>query len=218
MLAAGRGCRGCLCEDTTGSSRFQLAPSDPPQDTGEPVSQTGGTSVKMCLRKGRKHWTGWRRGKKKSETAVQTPRSEKEEKAVLHGGADIPLQPMEHLHRHRWMFLKDCSPWRTHTGAEEKHAEEGAGGRDADHNSHPSPMCHSGWREELGVKKRSWAWKRGEKRCCFNICLFLVHIKIYFYINIANIIKVNENYSIYLKKIYLFTDGKYWCLGKFYLI
>lgn len=43
-------------------------------------------------------------------------------------------------------------------GAEEKHGEEGAAGRDADHNSHPSPMCHSEElqrREMLGVKKRS---------------------------------------------------------------
>lgn len=51
--------------------------------------------------------------------------------------------------------------------------------------------------------------ERGEERCCFNVYLFVVHIKIYFDINIVNIIKANENYSMYVTNTYLFTDGKY---------
>jgi len=56
VLAVGR-CRVSLCEkrpkaapmlDRDSSSRL---PMDPPQDTAEPVSQTGGTSRKEYLRK-----------------------------------------------------------------------------------------------------------------------------------------------------------------------
>lgn len=37
-------------------SQFQLVPTamDTPQDTGEPISQAGGTSVKTCLGNGKK--------------------------------------------------------------------------------------------------------------------------------------------------------------------
>jgi len=55
---------------------------------------------------------------------VQTPRSEIEEKLVLCGEDDIPLQPVEEVRWHRWVFLKDCSQWWTHTGAEDKHREK----------------------------------------------------------------------------------------------
>jgi len=67
VLAAGRGCRGGLCEETTSSSWFQPAPVDAPQDTAEPVSQIGDTPVKTCLRKGGKCSTGRRGWKTKSE-------------------------------------------------------------------------------------------------------------------------------------------------------
>lgn len=29
--------------------------------------------------------------------------------------------------------------------------------------------------EESGVKEWSWAWEKGEKRCSFNVCLFVCH-------------------------------------------
>lgn len=44
-----RGCQGGLCEERlrlthAGDSQFQLAQTDPPQDTAGPLSQDGGTS------------------------------------------------------------------------------------------------------------------------------------------------------------------------------
>lgn len=91
-----------------------------------------------------------RREQKEWEAAVQTPRSGKEEKVVLHGGADIPLQPVEDLCQHGWIFPKDWSPWWTHTGAEEKHGEQGAVGRDTDHNP-VTPITPAPLRAETGV-------------------------------------------------------------------
>lgn len=59
VLAVG-GCRvasvrrgwGCSMLDTAGSSRLQPSSVGTFRDTAEPVSQVGGASGKMCLRKG----------------------------------------------------------------------------------------------------------------------------------------------------------------------
>jgi len=63
--------------------------------------------------------------------------------------------------------------------------------------------------------ERSWELRRGaepgirvRKGFFFNVCPFVVQIKIYFYINTVSLINVNENCSMCLKNIYLFTDGK----------
>lgn len=69
------------------------------------------------------------------------------------------------------------------------------------------PMLPGGERG-LGSGEEKLSLERGEERYCFNVYLFVVHIKIYFDINIVNIIN-NENCSICLTNIYLFTDGKY---------
>ena len=76
---------------------------DPLQDIAEPSSQAGGTSVKMYLRKGTKNagQTEEEGEKRESETAVQTPRSVKEEEEVL----EAPEQRFP------------SSLWRNHAGA-----------------------------------------------------------------------------------------------------
>lgn len=44
---------GCPMPDTTSCSWFQLAPTDPPKDTAEPISQDTGASGKGTVRKGK---------------------------------------------------------------------------------------------------------------------------------------------------------------------
>jgi len=48
------GCRGGCCGKRPGAApcRTQSAPTEPLQGTAEPLSQTGATSGKTCLRKG----------------------------------------------------------------------------------------------------------------------------------------------------------------------
>ncbi|KAK4826394.1 hypothetical protein QYF61_008065 [Mycteria americana] len=50
--------RGCPVPDAAGPSRFQPAPTAPPQGRAEPLSQDGGALGKACVRKGGKHHTG----------------------------------------------------------------------------------------------------------------------------------------------------------------
>jgi len=63
-------------------SRGQVVPADsamdPLQDTAEPMSKAGGTSVKTCARKGRKCWTG-RKEREEEEKEEEEEEGEEEE-------------------------------------------------------------------------------------------------------------------------------------------
>lgn len=69
-----------------GHSWFQATPVDPPQGTAEPLSQDGGASVIIYLRKGTKCQTGRRGGNQKSKKE-QRKHQQEEKEQVLHGGA-----------------------------------------------------------------------------------------------------------------------------------
>lgn len=53
------------------------------------------------------------------------------------------------------VFLKDCSPWRTHVGAGEESEEEKATER-----NHYVLTAASHLPEKLEVKESSWEWRR----------------------------------------------------------
>ena len=105
VLAAGHR-RGGLCarEERPGlpcarHSRFQPAPMDPPQGTAEPLSQDGGVSGKVCVRKGRKHCAAIEREVRK-KCARNSPADSKVSEEGGGGGApgvgaEIPLQTLE---------------------------------------------------------------------------------------------------------------------------
>lgn len=104
VLAVG-GCRAGLCGKRSQLSPWRTQPCqppDPPQGQDEPISQTGGASGKTYLREDKKSGAG-RGGQEKGEwkPAEVTPRSEEE-----------VLQAQEQS-----FTDKDCSLWRTHSGA-----------------------------------------------------------------------------------------------------
>lgn len=61
-----------------------------------------------------------------------------------------------------------------HAAAGGKYRKKGAAERKllcTDCNPPPAPTLGREWGEELGAKESSWAWDRGEERCCSIICL-----------------------------------------------
>lgn len=65
---------------------FQLAPPDPPQGAAETLSQNGGASGKMCLRKGRRVRTE----EKKKKSVRNNPENTKFTEEGYGGGAPGP--------------------------------------------------------------------------------------------------------------------------------
>lgn len=146
-----------LCEERPCGRHcwFHPAPTDPPQGTAEPISHNCGASGKKYLRKSKKYTRQSGEGNKKSEKQQREYQSQRMGGVAPGAGADIPLQPWRGLWWSTWIFLRDCSPWRAHTGSEEMCEREGG----AERNHHvliipPHALPCSGWGkvEVLGVK------------------------------------------------------------------
>lgn len=98
----------------TRHSPFQLAPTDPLQDTSELVSQTGDTSLKTCLRKA-ENTRGGRRGKGGGSAldGADVPRG-----TVVHGGPVTEQmkrkgrssrdEPLRFIHNYNCPFTACC--------------------------------------------------------------------------------------------------------------
>jgi len=80
-------------------SQFQLALTNPPQSTAEPLGHHGGTSGKAYLRKSRKHHTDRGGGKTRVRNRPVNTKVRDEGVGGASGtGAKVPLQPAERNH------------------------------------------------------------------------------------------------------------------------
>lgn len=114
-------------------SQCQPTPSDPPQDTAEPVREAGGTAARMYLRKGKNPAQQlWDRSEKNTrERTLQMPRSEKEKEEVLQASEQRlpcslwrrqsqPSSPWRIPPCNRWICLEKWHiPWWEHAHREE---------------------------------------------------------------------------------------------------
>lgn len=108
----------------------------------------------------------------KSKKKEGTPKSEREEEELemLHARANRYKHKNGDHPTPENIFLKDCSPWRSHARAEQTHQNEGAVKRN--HLAQTVPPHHhlsfpcAGQGEESGMKL---SLQRGEKRWVFKV-------------------------------------------------
>lgn len=99
--------------------RFQPAPVDPLQAMAEPLSQNGGTSGEVCLRKA-ESTTERGGGKKKPEkkNKGKTKVGKEGGGSAAGTGTEIPLQTLQKTVEQ----VFPCCPCRDHTRADDIHA------------------------------------------------------------------------------------------------